>query len=438
VPVGRGVTQEYQNMQQSFTCCVGSGMVSHALHGDGLYYESDDTVWVNLFAPSTAQLAIAGGAAIKMDSDFPDGDKATLTFTSVKTPKAFTLAIRRPGWAGDGFAIKVDGQPVAEIPTIASMRVGGAGGRNVAGEPPVPPSTYVSLKRAWAAGSTIEIALPKTLRLEATPDDPRVAAIMLGPIVLAGDWGAQRSGRGRGAGAAGAPAPPPVAPVAMLVAAGRPIDEWVKPDAARAANFKTIAIGRVPSDPDKTWEVALAPFYRTQRRTYSVYFDVVTPAEFTARANAIAAESERLKKLEAATVAYIQPGDAAREAQFNYQSDLANRQVTRAGGRTSRGGPGWFSYDLAVDPAPMALVVTYQHLQEPPTPPADFQILVDNAPLATFEMNATADGYYDAQYAMPAALVQGKAKVTVKFQATGASRITPIFGVRVIRADAVK
>jgi DUF1680 family protein len=438
VPVGRGVTQEYQNMQQSFTCCVGSGMESHALHGDGLYYESDDTVWVNLFAPSTAQLAIAGGAAIKMDSDFPDGDKATLTFTSVKTPKTFALAIRRPGWAGDGFAIKVDGQPVADIPTITSMRVGGAGGRNVGPDAPVPPSTYVSLKRVWAAGSTVEITLPKALRLEATPDDPRVAAIMWGPIVLAGDWGAQRSGRGRGAGAAGAgaPAPPSVAPVAMLVAAGRPIDEWVKPDAARAANFRTIAIGRVPSDPEKTWEVPLAPFYRTHRRTYSLYFDVVTPAEFTERVNGIAAESARLKKLEAATVAYIQPGDATREPQVNYQTDPANRQAPRTAGRTSRGGTGWFSYDLPVEPATaMALVVTYQHLQEPPTPSADFQILVDNTPIGTFEMNTKADGYYDTQYAIPAALVQGKTKVTVKFQATGASRITPVFGVRVIRAE---
>jgi hypothetical protein len=262
---------------------------------------------------------------------------------------------------------------------------------------------------------------------------------MWGPIVLAGDWGAQRSGRGRGAGAAGAPAPPPVAPVAMLVAGGRPLDEWVKPDPARAANFRTIAIGRVPTDPDKTWEVPLAPFYRTQRRTYSVYFDVVTPAEFTARANATAAEAARLKKLEAATVAYIQPGDTAREAQFNYQSDLANRQVTRTGGRTSRGGAGWFSYDLTVEPAAaMALVVTCQHVQEPPTPASDFQILVDNTPIATFEMNTKTDGYYDAQYAIPAALVQGKTKVTVKFQATGTSRITPIFGVRVIRADGMK
>ena len=94
VPVGRGVQQEYQNMQQSFTCCVGTGMESHALHGDGIYYESDDTVWVTLFVPSTAQLAI-GNATITQETSFPDGDTAKLTLTMPK-PKEFTLAIRRP------------------------------------------------------------------------------------------------------------------------------------------------------------------------------------------------------------------------------------------------------------------------------------------------------------------------------------------------------
>ena len=44
VPVGQGVSREYQNMQQSFTCCVGSGMESHAIHGDGLYYEAGDAL----------------------------------------------------------------------------------------------------------------------------------------------------------------------------------------------------------------------------------------------------------------------------------------------------------------------------------------------------------------------------------------------------------
>jgi len=31
------VQHEYQDMFGSFTCCVGSGMESRALHGDGLY-----------------------------------------------------------------------------------------------------------------------------------------------------------------------------------------------------------------------------------------------------------------------------------------------------------------------------------------------------------------------------------------------------------------
>ena len=39
VPVGKGVRREYADMQRSFTCCVGTGMESHALHGLGLYYE---------------------------------------------------------------------------------------------------------------------------------------------------------------------------------------------------------------------------------------------------------------------------------------------------------------------------------------------------------------------------------------------------------------
>src|SRR5499426_149576 len=85
VPVGRGVQHEYQGMLQSFTCCVGSGMESHALHGDGLYYESPDTLWVNLFAPSTAEFG-APGSRLKMDTDFPEGESAILKL-ALKAPK---------------------------------------------------------------------------------------------------------------------------------------------------------------------------------------------------------------------------------------------------------------------------------------------------------------------------------------------------------------
>src|SRR5262249_36627185 len=101
VPVGQGVTHEYQNMLQSFTCCVGSGMESHALHGDGIYYESGgDKLWVNIYAPSTADWKSAG-AQISMESDFPEGQTATIKL-KLASPKQLALALRRPLWAGEG------------------------------------------------------------------------------------------------------------------------------------------------------------------------------------------------------------------------------------------------------------------------------------------------------------------------------------------------
>jgi hypothetical protein len=36
---------------------------------------------------------------------------------------------------------------------------------------------------------------------------------------------------------------------------------------------------------------------------------------------------------------------------------------------------------------------------------------------------------------VPANLVQGKSKITVRFQANGNGRIAPVFGVRVVRAN---
>ncbi len=60
VPVGMGVQREYADMFRSFTCCVGCGMESHALHGDGIYYEDGEQLWVNLYAPSTAEWKAAG------------------------------------------------------------------------------------------------------------------------------------------------------------------------------------------------------------------------------------------------------------------------------------------------------------------------------------------------------------------------------------------
>lgn len=270
VPVGRGVQQEYQDPLHDFTCCVGTGMESHGLHGYGIYYESNDTLWVNLFVPSLAQFTTAG-VNLQVETGFPDGDSAKMILT-LKSPREFTLAVRRPVWAGDAFAIAVNGSRIDQ-PALASMRAGGAGGRG--GAPGNESETqqissYVYLKRTWKSGDTVDLSLPKSVRLEPTPDNKQVAALMWGPLALAGNWGPRREGRAI------------VPPVPVLVAGGRPISEWLVPG-ARPGDFVASGVARVPGQATPAADVMLGPFYRTHRRRYSVYFDVLTPAEFEAK-----------------------------------------------------------------------------------------------------------------------------------------------------------
>jgi len=432
VPVGRGVQQEYQNMLESFTCCVGTGMENHALHGDGVYYESPDTLWVNLFVPSTAKFTTAG-VALTMDTDFPDGGSAKITL-AVPKPAAFTLAVRRPSWAGDGFTVKVNGTSV-DVPPLASLRAGSAGGRVVGNEDATPqPSSFVELKRTWKSGDVVELTLPKSLHLEPTPDNRSVAAIMWGPLVLAGDLGPRREERVRTADSS-AVVPAAQAPIPVLVAADQPVEQWVVPSATRPGDFRASQVARIPAQPGAPADVALAPFYRTQRRTYSVYFDVLTPSEFDARVAALAAERERIRRLDAATLAFVQVGDSQPEREFNYQSEPVGRTVQRTNGRANRSGTGWFSFDLPVDPtSDTTVVVTYFNELGLPPASGNFEILVDGTVIAPFAPNPSATGFFDAQYAVPAALTRGKTKVTVRFQAAGGGRIAPVFGVRTIRA----
>ena len=318
VPVGRGVTREYQDMQNGFTCCVGSGMESHALHGDGLYHAAADQTkfWVNVYAPSTADWS-ARSARFALTTDFPEGEAAALRLT-LAAPQNFTLALRRPSWVGPGFSVTLNGDPIAE-PKIE-------GG-------------YVELTREWRDGDRVELRLPKTLRTEPLPDNPRRVALLWGPLVLAGDLGPEDRRVD-----AGARAP-------VFVSDAPEISAWLRPVAGRPGVFRSEGAGR-------DHDVEFMPFYRLHRRTYAAYWDLFTPAEWETRAAELARAAEALRRLEAATVAFVQPGEMQPERDFNQQGEDTSPERTM--GRAGRRGRAWFSFDLPVDAGqPAALVVTY-------------------------------------------------------------------------------
>jgi len=416
VPVGQGVTHEYQRMFEDFTCCVGTGMENHALHGLGVYFENGNTLWLNQYVPCTAEWADAGAHLI-LDTDFPEGERATLTL-QLEAPRAFTLAVRRPYWVGDGFAVTLNGAPVQTAPS-----------RQDPYDFPAPVGGYVEVQRTWRSGDVVTVTLPKTLRLEPTPDNPRRAAVLWGPLVLAGDLGPEPE---RGAEAGPRPALP-VVPV--LVAADQPVDSWIEPVAGQPGRFRTKGVGREPDAAGRVHDVELVPFYRLHERTYAAYWDLHTPEEWTAKKQEYAREDARQRVLEAATVAFVEPGRRATESPFNYQGGDDVGPVFMEH-RVGRAGRTWFSYDLAVDPAhPMAVVATY-YTADRRSLPADFAVLVDGRQVGGQHLDRSDPGrFLDLTFPVPAELVRGKTKVTVRFQATAGSRLPAVFGVRTVRAD---
>ena len=398
VPVGRGVRHEYQDMFRSFTCCVGSGMESHSLHGDGIYFESGDRFWVNLYVPSAARWE-AAGATVTTTTNFPEGDAATLSL-ALQRPKSFTLALRRPSWAGDGFGVKVNGKSINQLPRAGS---------------------YVELKRTWKTGDSVSLVLPKTLRIEGLADNERRAALMWGPLVLAGDLGPERRG-----------GPPPESPA--LVTADKPATEWLQPVADNLGVFRTAGVGR--SADGKTSEVEFVPFYRLHRRMYSVYWDLYSNEGWTKKIEELTAERARQQKLEAATIAFIAPGDPDKEKTFNPKSEESSPE--RVLGRAGRRARKWFSYELPVDPGKaLALVVT---LNPEERAKRTFEVLVDGRRIGEGAVERFAPGsptgrFYDVDYKIPAETVKDKQKVTVRFQATGGNETATVYGIRIVRAE---
>jgi uncharacterized protein len=391
VPIGRGVRHEYQDMFRSFTCCVGTGMESHGLHGDGIYYESGDRFWVNLYVPSTASWQ---GATVTMDTTFPEGDTATLKL-ALRRAKAFTLLLRRPSWAGEGFVVSVNGKSIANLPAAGS---------------------YVQLKRTWKTGDVVSLSLPKTLRLEGLPDNRNRAALMWGPLVLAADLGEERRDG-------------PTETIPAFVTDAQPIAAWLKPVTGRAGVFRTV--GRTLDD--LPVDVEFVPFYRLHRRMYAVYLDLYTHETWARKLAELANEKTKQRELEAATIAYYAPGDPQQDEAFNPQGEgiTRDREFPRLGLRAKK----WFSFELPVESSrPAALVVTY-HSEE--RAKRSFEVFVDGERVGAGTIlrsprGSASGNFYDINYKIPADVAKDKKKLTVRFQSANGDETATVFGIRLV------
>jgi hypothetical protein len=225
----------------SFWCCVGTGMENHAKYGESLYFSSPHELWINQFVASTVKWKERGIELVQTTS-FPHEPRSEWKIRCEK-PVDAVIYLRHPKWAGEGFAVAVNGKK-----TAGSV-----------------PGSYVKLKRKWQNGDVIVASLPMQLAVEPMRDDPEWNAILYGPIVLAGLLGTDQM--------------PPAAPYATanqlefrsvpdpqvptLNAAISKISEWLKQTGP--LEFRT-------SETSTRESVPFVPLAHVTKERYSVYW----------------------------------------------------------------------------------------------------------------------------------------------------------------------
>ena len=175
--VGLNATKPFGNETPQSTCCGGTGSENHTKYQQSAYFANDHTLWVGLYMPTTLHWK-EKGVTIKQDCLWP-AQHSAIKITEGEGD--FTLKLRVPYWATQGFSIKVNGKEVAKS---------------------YQPSTYVELEQKhWKTGDVVEIDMPFSKHIEYGADKLSsdvasldgtplktswVGTLMYGPLVMAG------------------------------------------------------------------------------------------------------------------------------------------------------------------------------------------------------------------------------------------------------------
>jgi DUF1680 family protein len=241
-----GTFKTYCTKENSFWCCVGTGFENHAKYGEGIYYHDDKGIYVNLFIPSELTWK-EKGIKLKQQTGYPEEATTHLTIQEIKDGNV-PLYIRYPSWATSGAAVKINGRNVK-----ISQK----------------PGSYIVLKKIWKTGDKIDITYPMSLHLVATNDNSNMAAVVYGPIVLAGDLGTE-----------GIESPAPYGKdqldfkntavpdniVTTLNINGRKLNDWLIPVNGKQLVFKTTGVA--------SKEITMIPYYQIDKQRYIIYWNM--------------------------------------------------------------------------------------------------------------------------------------------------------------------
>jgi len=384
MPLTSGTRRTYSTPFDSFWCCVGSGMESHAKHGDSIYWRDDRTLFVNLFIPSSLDWR-ERGVRVELDTRYPFSEQVRLTVAEAG-PAPFDLAVRLPGWC-EGPSLSVNGEPA---------RIDRRSG-------------YAVLSRAWRAGDVVELTLPMSVRVEATPDDPRMVAFVNGPVVLAADLGpADEAHDG-------------MAPALVADSA----------EGALQATSGNLHRFRMPGASPEA--LAMGPFFNKYDRRAAVYFPLFTAAQWAEEEAAFLAAQRERAALEARTIDVIHLGEMQPERDHDFRSNHSD--LLSFAGRSGRqawwGVGNYIEFDMAVRPGPVILRALYwgEEVNK------HFAVMVEGERIAVERRETPPEqAFVHVDYVIPETLTEGRDRVTVRFETLGSD--APVYECRTLSPEA--
>jgi uncharacterized protein len=238
-----GAWKTFNTDYDSFWCCTGTGVEEFSKLNDSIYFHDGDGLYVNLFIPSQLDWA-EKGVKIRQETRFPDEPSTTIV-VNAREPSRMAMHLRVPQWLTSGGSVKVNGKTMDAFPS---------------------PGSYLTISRVWSDGDRVEMQLPMQLHTEAMPDDPSMQAILYGPLVLAGNLGAQGLTQQMIVGPMGPELNEHPMDVPGLRQGAKTLDAWIKPADGKPLTFRTTGHRQ---------DVTLTPFNRIFGQRYSVYWNLV-------------------------------------------------------------------------------------------------------------------------------------------------------------------
>jgi len=378
MPMAAGGRRSYSTYEDSFWCCVGSGMESHAKHADSIWWrDGDGALYLNLFIASRLDLP-GDDFAIDLSTRYPAEGLVELAVTRAPAGER-EIAVRLPAWCAD--------------PRV-SLNGKSAGRRGADG--------YLRIRRRWKAGDRIALSLPMSLRAEPTPDNPNLVAFVSGPLVLAADVGlADRPFE------KAAPALVGDGPAAGLL---RPVGKLPHTYAGRTAQGEAVVFG---------------PFFSQYENRTAVYAPVFTKARWTAEGPAyLAAEQARIDTV-ARTVDTVYLGE--QQPEVDHKVAAGNGEIIQLNGRSGRKlspAGGWLEATLARRAGPLTLQLVHWGADTGQSA----RVLADGAVVGLFTTPAgKRDGFFTAEIPLP----PGAAPTRVRIEAA-ADKPVVIYELRVM------